>query len=360
MKTKLTLFVTLLLTALIAITLVQLNSSDKANPATVVINAKETSDKSENNKKVANEDFASNNPVQPTPNDTASSNQDPALPNNVDAWKQHIKAGNTVEDLLAATLLTNATAKEKEDYLLRAYTLDPANSLINFKILETCLDDPTLTICSLPYLSTLIDNGMSDPITLFSIAAAYYQNGDISRARQFIEQASKAESEYLHSIATIKALDQSATKFGLDRSLSLLLNYENQAFQSAKGTASHIHQICLEQNTMSVTNWRLSCTSAIRNIGNDVSDFFKMSIAYGKYFAPFGLTEDDFGAKYTENKRRYIEQLELRYLLQQQVYNKYGKDAKLSSELWQAYLDVYEERGGDQAKQFLLEKLLED
>lgn len=135
-------------------------------------------------------------------------------------WQQALANSNHPDDWVLKVIIEHTDQERKEQHLLQAYRHQPSSLLVNFHLLTHCIEQPSSSLCSLPFEQTLLVSDGSNVYTLMNLALYQAAAGNHARALHYLQQSAASSIGEDYVVKHLVAMDQSQKRHQIERSLN--------------------------------------------------------------------------------------------------------------------------------------------
>ncbi len=270
-----------------------------------------------------------------------------------------IRGSDDYGDLLLRALLRFPTIDvgEQEDLLLRAYSSQPEHLLLNYHMLEFCVENSNSTVCSLPFVETLLRSNGDSQDLLIAVAGYLYAAGDVEAAYRLIVKAGTTDNAEIY-LRHLEAFDESRRRHGIPRNLATLAEIIGLAAGVGLPYYSRLLEICGEQSDSGSQKWRRACSSLSENLATNGKTILDQRIGVEIRPRYSDLPERELAAIKQRADDKFDAFIESQAEFGSHVEESGKMQALIPDNIWQRYLDVYREEGEIAASLLLSEFLM--
>jgi len=263
-------------------------------------------------------------------------------------WLDAISTSENPEDLALASFheLKEDRAKA-EQLLLTAYSLAPDNLLVNIQIMRFCLSDEKLSICSLPYIDTLLTLDPTNGYIHLVHANNLYENGDFNSALAALVASSESAKIDNYSWNYLKVVDESLSRLNVDRTMSSIIftiGYTGVIQVSIYRTLS---DICSGSFRNDFSGWSEACYKSAKNVALKGRTTTTQRLAETLAFRYSDIKPEDLAVAKELRQIQYDERSDLLSERSRKL-NKLlpaGSKEPISDELWSTHINLWRDEG---------------
>jgi hypothetical protein len=204
-----------------------------------------------------------------------------------------------------------------------------------------------------------LNNDANNGLTLALVAFSYYQNGDVDRALQILQQVSLTSTANEHQSELYRQMDYSFARAELPRDLISLAIQSAQLSINTVPVLGTLYNEC--KNQAYIKQWREACFSAYQHIemNNPISSNGVIASRLKLYFQdlPEQMIENQ-KAQLMEQQQHYFDKYKISIEgLMAHIEQGQGASMIISDTVWEKFLSILAERGELEALPFLIDQV---
>lgn len=263
-------------------------------------------------------------------------------------WLDAISESKNPEDLALASIHVSKGDRAKgEQLLLNAYSRAPNNLVVNLQIMQSCLLDDKLSICSLPYIDTLLTLAPTNGYIHLAHANNLYKNGDLDGALAALVASSESAQVDSYYWKYLEVIDDSFSRLNVDRTISSILSIFGYAAGIHNSIYTTLSDICSSSTRNNFSEWSESCYKGANNLALKSRTILNQMNAQVLVFRYSNLNSEELKA---DKERRQIQFKERSDSLNE-LSMKLGKllptgsEAHISDESWSKLISLWKAEG---------------
>lgn len=265
-------------------------------------------------------------------------------------WRQRLVTSGSVEDLMVAATLA-AGVESREQLLFEALQLDPDNPLLNYMVIEHCLNAPASSQCGPEIFDALEIMDRNNGAVRDFKAIQAYRDGDVDGALQALYEATSTGVTDDYQWQTMAAVGDSLSRRGIPRNGDYMLEVISVAASSSGKRLAELSRICSEQQTND--QWRAACLGRGTVMSRNGLSLGSELFGYGLAMASATDTQAflDEHQEWMNGQRAQFRDLSTRF--KETVLA--NDNWQLSDQQWQTYLEIFASDGELAAFKYLVE-----
>jgi len=266
-------------------------------------------------------------------------------------WQKGLSASEYPSDLVIASFIP---APHQRGYgtrlLLNAHSKSPNSPLVNHQIMEHCSGNFDSALCDIPAIETLLKIDVGNGYIYFKQAPFLFANGNTEAALEALRQLGAAERIDGLLWRYLNALDESQSRFGIERSSITFAGVFGLAILGSHSSLANFTNMCDSQIGIGDADWLNACLDASQAMMQRGRSEIIRSLGSTSLVRFSGGSDEEI-----LNASRLVTE-EMSELIR--VRSSFTKDmtrkailtiifgmGKINDSQWQEYLEVWSEKG---------------
>ncbi|TVZ37440.1 hypothetical protein P886_1781 [Alteromonadaceae bacterium 2753L.S.0a.02] len=264
-------------------------------------------------------------------------------------WRENIASSDNPVDQIVNAVLEQDSARQ-EELLYNALLLDPYNTLLNYTVLEHCLENSSSTLCGPEYLDMLQQVDGDNAVIQDFKALDAYRNGDYQTALRELAQANNARLTDMYRWQRLNMIADSLTRQGMPKDGEFFAEVLKDSRMHGGPRMAAMYQMCQDQR--SDPNWQGTCLgrglTMSRNAASAVSQDFGYGLAMSIVDDPNKL-HNEIALEHQQRRNTYSGlQREMERVIADPQW-------RISDQQWQQFIEIYSQQGEQAALSYLLQ-----